>query len=198
MFQEAKVPHHYELRARNAKSLLQRLYRDVSTLVSEEVDLAKSEAKHRGALAMTAVRTFAFSIACGLLALICLTTCIVAALANVMSVWLAALIVGAAYVAAAFILRATASRALASATEPALSKLNVLLSPVDDGVTLTDRLARIDWTRSQVEQTLAALEHKTDLVAPMRDTALGLGSLGVAVSAIVRAGNGEHNERLRL
>ncbi len=193
MLQETKPAHHYELRARNAKSLLQRLYRDVSTLVAEEVDLAKSEAKHRGAIAMTAARTFAFSVACALLALICLSAGVIAALAAVMPVWLAAVILAAVYVAAALILRAAAGRAIVQATEPALSKLDVLLSPVEGSGTFAERQARIEWTRGQIDQTMRALEHKTDLVAPLRDTALGLGSLGVAVSAIVRAGTGEHN-----
>ena len=187
MFQDTKPVHHYELRARNGKSLLQRLYRDVSTLVAEEVDLAKSEAKQRGAIGLTAVRTFAFSIACALLALVCLSACAIAALATVTSVWLAALVLGVIYVAAAFILRAAAGRALMHATEPALSKLNLFFSPVE-GDTLAERQARIDVTRRQVDETMRALEHKTDLVAPLRDTAFGLGSLGVAVSAIVRSG----------
>jgi hypothetical protein len=38
-----------------------------------------------------------------------------------------------------------------------------------------------------VDETIAALESKTDLLAPIKDTAMGLGSLGVAVTAIMRS-----------
>jgi hypothetical protein len=90
MHQESPTVHPYELRARNTKSLLQRLYREVATLVAEEVDLAKSEAHQRGATALVAARTFAFSIACALVALICVSAAAIAALALVTSIWAAA------------------------------------------------------------------------------------------------------------
>jgi hypothetical protein len=193
MHQESPTVHPYELRARNTKSLLQRLYREVATLVAEEVDLAKSEAHQRGAIALVAARTFAFSIACALVALICVSAAAIAALALVTSVWAAALIVAAILAVAALSLRATAGRALVRATEPAVSKLNVLLSPVEDGGTLAERRSRIEWSQRQVDQTITALSHKTDILSPLRETAFGLGSLGVAVSALVRNDKDKHN-----
>jgi hypothetical protein len=60
-----------------------------------------------------------------------------------------------------------------------------------DGLTLKGRRSRVEWSREQIGQTLAALERKTDLVGPIRDTALGLGSLGVTLSSIVRAGKSD-------
>jgi hypothetical protein len=148
MSEESPTVHPYELRAHNTKSLLQRLYHDLSTLVAEEVDLAKSEAHQRSSIAL-----------------------IVAALS----------------------LRAMAGRTLARATEPALSKLNVLLSPVKDSGTLAERRARIEWSQRQVDQTITALSHKTDILSLLRETAFGLGSLGVAVSALVRNDKDKQN-----
>jgi ABC-type multidrug transport system fused ATPase/permease subunit len=188
MIREPETIHPYELRARSTKGLLQRLLAEVSTLVREEGELAKAEAAERGAIAAVAARSFAFAAAFGLLALGCVTVCVIAALALVVNLWAAALIVSAVYAVAAFALRSVAMRTFARATEPALSKLQSILMPPSDGATIAERHARVEWTRRQVQQTTAALERKSDLLSPMRDTALGLGSIGVALGAIVRSG----------
>jgi hypothetical protein len=52
--------------------------------------------------------------------------------------------------------------------------------------TLEEQQADIAWTRRRIEETLTALEHKSDLLQPLRDTAVGVGALGVAVANIVR------------
>jgi Flp pilus assembly protein TadB len=192
MFQEEKTVHPYELRARTAKSLLQRLSREFSSLATEEVDLAKVEIIQRAGIAAIGLRGLAISTACGLLALACLTVAAIVALAIVTSVWVAALIVAALYAIAALVLGASARRVLERATEPAASNLCALVASVKaDKLTLEERRSRVESSREQIGQTLAALERKTDLVAPIRDTALGLGSLGVTLSSIVRAGNSE-------
>jgi hypothetical protein len=188
MHQQAQAAHPYELRARSAKALLQRLLGDVSTLVQEEVDLAKAEAAERGTIAAVAARSFGFSLAFGLLALACLSVTVIAALAMVTSLWLAALVVAAVFAVAAFGLQRVAARAIERATKPALSKLNALFTPAVSGGTLEERHARVDWTKRRLQQTTSALEQKSDLLSPMRDTALGIGSMGVALNAIVRAG----------
>jgi hypothetical protein len=54
------------------------------------------------------------------------------------------------------------------------------------GVTPGERRSRIESERRRVEETIAALEQK-NLFSPIRDTALGLGSLGVALGSIVRS-----------
>ena len=129
---------------------------------------------------------------CGLLALACVSVAAIVGLATVTFVWVAALIVAALYAVAAFVFAASARRALARATEPAASNLCALVTSVKAiRLTLKERKSRVEWSRDQVEQTLAALERKTDLVAPIRDTALGLGSLAVTLSSIVRGGNNE-------
>jgi hypothetical protein len=192
MFQEEKIVHPYELRARTAKSLLQRLGRELSTLAADEADLAKLEVVHRAGIAATGLRTLTLSMACGLLALACASVAAVVGLATLTFLWLAALIVAGLYVVAALVLRAAARRALARATEPAASSLCALVTSVKkDSLTLDERRARVQWTREQIGQTLAALERKTDLVAPIRDTALGLGSLGVTLVSIARSGSSE-------
>jgi Putative Actinobacterial Holin-X, holin superfamily III len=188
---EAKTSHPYELRARSAKALLQRLLGDVSTLVKEEVDLAKAEAAERGAIAATAARSFGLALACGLLAVACVGAGVIAALATVVSLWLAALIVAVVFAAASFALSRLAAGSFERATKPALSKLNALLTPAVSGGTLEERHARVDWTRRRLQQTTSALEQKSDLLSPIRDTALGIGSMGVALNAIVRAGDGK-------
>jgi len=192
MFQEEKVVRPYELRSRTAKALLQRLYRDIASLIVEEVDLAKVDVAQRSGALAGAAREFALSAAFGLLALGCLAACAIAAIAIVTAFWLAALIVGLLFVVAAFVFGAAAQRALADATKPASSTLCAFLSSADtDGVTIAERESRVEWARRQVAQDVAALEQKTDLLAPIRDTALGLGSLGVALSAIVRSQNSD-------
>ena len=192
MFQEEKTVHPYELSARTAKSLLQRLSREFSSLVADEVDLAKLEIIQRVGIAAIGLRGLAISMSCGLLALACLSVAAVVGLATVTFVWVAALIVAAIYAVAALCFGASARRALARATEPAASNLCALVTSVKaDGLTLKERRSRVEWSREQIGQTLAALERKTDLVGPIRDTALGLGSLGVTLSSIVRAGNSD-------
>jgi|HubBroStandDraft_6_1064221.scaffolds.fasta_scaffold94913_2 hypothetical protein len=192
MFQEEKTVHPYELSARTAKSLLQRLSREFSSLVADEVDLAKLEIIQRVGIAAIGLRGLAISMSCGLLALACLSVAAVVGLATVTFVWVAALIVAAIYAVAALCFGASARRALARATEPTASNLCALVTSVKaDGLTLKERRSRVEWSREQIGQTLAALERKTDLVGPIRDTALGLGSLGVTLSSIVRAGNSD-------
>jgi hypothetical protein len=187
MFKEAKTVHPYELQARSAKGLLQRLYRDLSTLIAQEVDLAKAEGSERGSEAIVAARSFALSGACGLLALACFAACAIAALSIAIGLWGAALVMAAAFAAAAALFRASALRGFARVTAPAMSKLNALIAPAAFEGTLAERRSRVEWTRQQVDLTIAALERKTDLIVPMRDTAFGMGSIGVALSAIARS-----------
>jgi Flp pilus assembly protein TadB len=130
--------------------------------------------------------------ACALLALACLSVAAIVGLATVTVLWVAALIVAGLYVVAALVFGAAARRSLARATQPAASNLWALVSCIKkDGLSLDERCARAQWTREQIGQTLDALERKTDLVAPIRDTALGLASLGVTLGSIARTDKGE-------
>jgi len=184
---EETAAHPYELRAQPSKALLQRLYRDVGALAMEEIELAKLEMHQRGAIAVAALRGLAFSAAFGTVALAAMTTCVIAALAYVIPLWLAALVAGVIDLAIALALGVLARQRLALLTEPLRSTIGALVGPPRANATPDELRSRIELTRRRLDETLSALERKTDLVAPMRDTALGLGSLGVALAAIVRS-----------
>lgn len=173
----------HELHAQTAKVLLKRLYRNLSELVADEVDLAKAESH----ALRTAARSFAISLVCGGLAIACLSVCAIALLTNVVSLWVAALLVATVYAIAGLVLRLIAGRHFEHVADSMQSALQALAKPVDPDLTLDERRARAEWTRKQVAETIAALEQKTDVVAPLRDTAFGLGSMGVALGAIARS-----------
>jgi len=176
----------YELRAQSSRALLQRLYRELSALIAEEAELVKVEIRERATLAFEAMLGLAISAGLALVATASLAACAIVALAYIMPLWLAALIVGGAVLALALVIALLARRPLARAAEPMSSTLAAMLRPARVSVTPADRRVRIESERRRVEETIAALEQKKDLVAPIRDTALGLGSLGVALGSIVR------------
>ncbi len=189
VLQEETTVRPYELRAQTAKVLLRRLYSEVDSLVAQEVDLAKMEARERAPIAVTALRGFIFAMACGLLAMISISACVIAALSLFVGLWLVCLIVAVLYAIAGLGVAAWARKKLAQASQPLRSRLDVLLNPAAGKLTTADRESRVVSARKQISQTMAALEQKTDLLRPMRDTAIGLTSLGAAMSAIVRSKN---------
>jgi hypothetical protein len=189
MLHEAKMTHPYELRARTAKVLLRRLYREMSTLAADEAALAKIELAQRGTSVAGATRSFALALACGVVGLTCIAAAVVAALGTVVGLFSAAVVVGVLLVIAAFTYAGSGRTALTKAGSPFISKLGLLTEPVD-GVPPAERRERVEWTRRQVAETIAALEQKSDVLAPVRDTILGLGALGVALGSIVRSGDG--------
>ncbi|HEY1882355.1 MAG TPA: phage holin family protein [Candidatus Cybelea sp.] len=194
MLLEEATTRPYELRAQSAKVLLGRLYRDVSDLVAEEVELAKLEIHERGGRALQAMRSLGISLACAIVGMASLAACAVAALSFVVPLWLAALIVGVGFSVAALALSAASRKAFAAAAEPLRSKVGEVIGAPRGTATEEELRLRIETTRRHLDQTLRALEHKSDLVGPLRDTALGLGSLGIAVSSIVR-GASEQTKR---
>ncbi|HEY4432920.1 MAG TPA: phage holin family protein [Candidatus Cybelea sp.] len=194
MLLEETTTHPYELRAQSAKVLLGRLYRDVSDLVAEEVELAKLEIHERGGRALHAMRSLSMSLACAIVAMASLAACAVAALTFVVPLWLAALIVGVVFSVAALVLSAASRKGFAAAAEPLRSMAGEVIGAPRGAATEEELRLRIETTRRHLDQTLRALEHKSDLVGPLRDTALGLGSLGIAVSSIVR-GASEQTKR---
>ncbi|MGH7707871.1 MAG: phage holin family protein [Vulcanimicrobiaceae bacterium] len=185
--------HPNELRAQPARNLLPRLFRDISSLATQEVDLAKAELTEKSGLAAGAARTFTLSAACAAMALVTLSACVIAALALVLALWFAFLIVGVIY--------AIAALAFASAARAAVNRGGGLLptrtarhlfapSPTDEPLR-ADEL-RADATKARIDGTLAALGSKTDLLTPMRDAALAAGSLAAALAASARSQNGSH------
>lgn len=186
MQQEEPPVRPYELRAQTAKALLQRLYRDLSDLAKEEVELTKIEVHERAGILSGATRGLMFSAACGVVGVGAIAAFAIAALAFVLTIWLAALIVGAVLLVVAFAVGKSSQRRLSEATAPLRSTIGALAGSPTGKTTPAELQSQIEFTRRRLDETLSALEHKTDLVAPLRDTAFGLGSLGVAVSAIVR------------
>ncbi len=86
---------------RSVGDLLKELSEQTSTLVRQELELAKAEMSEKGKQAGMGAGMFGGAGLFGLLALIALTACLVMALDRVMVDWLAALVVAAAYAAIA-------------------------------------------------------------------------------------------------
>jgi hypothetical protein len=108
-----------ELRDRPIGELLKELSTQTSTLVRQELELAKAEMAEKGKQAGLGAGMFGGAGLFGLLALAALTTCLIAALATGMDVWLAALIVAAVYAGIAAVLALLGRQKTREATPPA-------------------------------------------------------------------------------
>jgi uncharacterized membrane protein YqjE len=108
-----------ELHDRPVGELLKELSTQTSTLVRQELELAKAEMAEKGKRAGLGAGMFGGAGLFGLLALGALTACLIAALATGMDVWLAALIVAVAYAAVAGVLALQGRQKTREATPPA-------------------------------------------------------------------------------
>jgi uncharacterized membrane protein YqjE len=97
-------PHDAALRDQSIGELVKDLATETSTLVRQELDLAKAEMTERGKQAGKGAAMLAAGAVVALLALGALTACIIAALDDAMPTWLAALIVTVVYAAIAGVL----------------------------------------------------------------------------------------------
>jgi uncharacterized membrane protein YqjE len=107
-----------DVRDKPVGELVGDLGHELTTLIHQEMELARAELAEKGKRAGVGAGMFA---AAGVLAAFgfgCLTACVVAALAQSMSVWLAALIVGAAYLLVALVLFALGKGEVKQATPP--------------------------------------------------------------------------------
>ena len=93
-----------ELRERPTGELLKQLSDQTTTLVKQEIDLAKAELTEKAKTAGTGAGMFGGAGVAGLFALAALTTCVIAVLDTAMDLWLAALIVAVVYAAVAGVL----------------------------------------------------------------------------------------------
>jgi uncharacterized membrane protein YqjE len=93
-----------ELNSRPTGDLLRELSNQTTTLVRQEIELLKAELTEKGRTAGVGVGMFGGAGLFGVFAFAALTTCIIAALTEVMSLWLAALIVTVVYAAVAAVL----------------------------------------------------------------------------------------------
>jgi uncharacterized membrane protein YqjE len=114
----ADTGHQTDLRERPVGELLKELSNQTTTLVRQELELAKAEMAEKGKRAGLGAGMFGGAGLVGLLALGALTTCVIAALATGMQVWLAALIVAVVYAAVAAVLALAAKKKTQQATPP--------------------------------------------------------------------------------
>jgi uncharacterized membrane protein YqjE len=107
-----------DLRQQSVGDLLKQLSQETSTLVRQELELAKAEMTEKGKEAGVGVGMFGAAGIVGFLALGALTACIIAALDTAMPTWTAALIVTVAHAAIAGVLALTGKGRLHRATPP--------------------------------------------------------------------------------
>jgi uncharacterized membrane protein YqjE len=98
------TPDQNELRERSTGDLLKELSDHTTTLVKQEIDLAKAELSEKGKKAGKGAGMFGGAGLFGVFSFAALTTCIIAALESPLNLWLAALIVAVAYAAIAGVL----------------------------------------------------------------------------------------------
>jgi uncharacterized membrane protein YqjE len=98
--------------------LLKQLSAQTTTLVRQEIELAKVELAEKGKRAGLGAGMFGGAGALGFYAFGALTACAILALATAVSAWLAALIVAAVYGAIAGVLALSGKKQVAAATPP--------------------------------------------------------------------------------
>jgi uncharacterized membrane protein YqjE len=98
--------------------LVKELATETSTLVRQELDLAKAEMAERGKRAGKGAGMLGAGAVVGLLALGALTACLIAALDNAVATWLAALIVTVVYLAIAGVLFTNGRKQIREAAPP--------------------------------------------------------------------------------
>jgi uncharacterized membrane protein YqjE len=109
------APRDNELRDRPTGDLLRRLSEETTTLVKQEVELAKAELQEKGKQAGMGAGMFGGAGLFGVGAFAALTACIIAALELAMPLWLAALIVAVVYAAVAGVLAMSGKRKVGEA-----------------------------------------------------------------------------------
>jgi uncharacterized membrane protein YqjE len=106
------------LREQSMGELFKQLSSEMSTLVRQELRLAQAEMTQKGRRAGVGAGMFGGAGIMGVMALGTLSACLIAALAEAMHVWLAALIVTAVYAAVAGALAMRGKERIAHATPP--------------------------------------------------------------------------------
>jgi uncharacterized membrane protein YqjE len=109
---------HDDLRDRPIGDLLKQLSQETTTLVRQELELAKAEMAEKGKRAGLGAGMFGGGAVAALLGLGALTAAVIAALDTAMALWLAALIVAVVWLAAAGVLALTGKTKVQQATPP--------------------------------------------------------------------------------
>jgi len=112
------APNNNELRDRPVGELLKQLSQETTTLVRQELDLAKAEMAEKGKQAGMGAGMLGGAGLAGLLALIALTMCLIFALDTAMRGWLAALVVAGLWALIAGVLALTGKNKVQEATPP--------------------------------------------------------------------------------
>ena len=107
-----------DLRERPIGDLLKQLSQETTTLVRQELELAKAEMAEKGKKAGKGAGMFGGAGVVGFLALGALTAALIMGLDQAMAGWLAALIVGLVYAAIAGVLALTGKKEVQEATPP--------------------------------------------------------------------------------
>ena len=107
-----------DLREQPIGDLLKQLSQETTTLVRQELELAKAEMAEKGRKAGKGAGIFGGAGVVGFLALGALTAALILALDTGMKAWLAALIVGVVYAAIAGVLALTGKKEVQQATPP--------------------------------------------------------------------------------
>jgi uncharacterized membrane protein YqjE len=109
---------HGEARERPVAELLRELSEQTTTLVRQELQLARAELTQKGKRAGVGLGMFGGTGLFALMALGALTACLILALDEAMAGWLAALVVAVVYAAIAGILAIVGKREVERATPP--------------------------------------------------------------------------------
>ena len=107
-----------ELRDRPTGELLKELSTQTTTLVKQELDLAKAELQEKGKQAGIGAGMFGGAGVFGVGAFAALTASVIAALSEAMDTWLAALIVAVVYAAVAGVMAMTGKKKVKEAAPP--------------------------------------------------------------------------------
>lgn len=125
-----------DLRDESIGALLKQLSEQTSTLVKQELELARAELTQKGKQAGVGAGLLGGGGLFAVFAFAALTTALIAALATGMDTWLAALIVAVAYGAIAGLLAITGKNKVVDATPPAPQTTETLKEDVSWAKTL--------------------------------------------------------------
>jgi MFS family permease len=106
-------------RERSIGELVKDLSQQTSTLVRQEIELARAELQQKGKVAGKGAGLLGGAAVAGMLALGALTAALIALLATAMDTWIAALIVMALWAVVAAVLAKAGQKSLQRATPPA-------------------------------------------------------------------------------
>jgi uncharacterized membrane protein YqjE len=120
-----------ELRERTIADLVKQLGGQTSTLVRQEIDLAKAELAEKGRVAGKGAGLLGGAAAVGLLAAGSLTACVILALGEVIPEWLAALIVAVVLGAVAAVLALQGRNRMRAATPPVPQTIETVKEDVE-------------------------------------------------------------------